>query len=398
MNRILRKLSTTVAGSAAAALLLAALPANPAAAKEAPAADTPAGKPGEVLGAEPTAFRPLPEQPTHTRAWRITYSSTDAKGRPNQVSGTVIVPKDGRSGPRPLVSYAVGTVGIADHCAPSANFPRGTAVEATLINSVVQRGWGVVVTDYEGLGTPGDHTYTVGRAEGTAMLDAARAAQRLPGAREMGVTPESKVGLMGYSQGGQAAGWGAQLADEYAPDLDVVGTATGGVPADLLKVADHNNGNIGAGLILMAAIGQNAAFPELDLDSYLNAEGRGLVDFMKTRCVAVDTVAGAFKRISDVTVRNPLDQPDWQRVLRSSALGGKAPADPVHLYHGTLDELIPYEVGRGLRNDWCRRGASVQWQSLPLLEHIGSVSLGGPVATQWLADRFAGKPAPDNCG
>ncbi|RSO18761.1 lipase, partial [Streptomyces sp. WAC 06725] len=337
-------------------------------------------------------------QPTRTRAWHMEYRSTSAQGTPNVVSGTVIVPDDGRTGPRPLVTYAVGTVGLADMCAPSAGFPKGTTVEANLIQQLTARGWAVAVTDYEGLGTPGDHTYTVGRAEGQAVLDAARAAQRLPGAVQAGVTADSPVGIMGYSQGGQASGWAAELHGTYAPELKVKGTATGGVPADLLKVADFNNGNVGAGLILMAAVGQDAAFPELDLAKYLNAKGRHYVDFMKNNCVAIDGIAGAFKKISDVTVRNPLYEADWQRRLRESDLGTRRPDAPVFLYHGTLDELIPYSVGRQLRADWCARGADVRWSTIPPGEHVIGAVAGAVPAANWLADRFAGKATNGNCG
>ncbi|AZQ72265.1 lipase family protein [Streptomyces abikoensis] len=358
------------------------------------AGGTDTGSPGDIVSAAPTSFHPLPGQPTNTRAWHITYRSTTAKGAPNVVSGTVIVPRDGRTGPRPLITYAVGTVGIADQCAPSAGFPRGTTLEANLIQLLTARGWAVAVTDYEGLGTPGDHTYTVGRAEGHAVLDAARAALRLP---QAGLGPDTPVGIMGYSQGGQASSWAAELHDSYAPELDVRGTATGGVPADLLKTADFNNGNVGAGLILMSAVGQNAAFPELGLDGYLNERGRSYVDFLKKHCVVIDVAAGLFKRIGDVTVRNPLYEADWQRVLRASRLGTHAPDHPVYLYHGVIDELIPYEVGRGLRADWCARGADVQWKSLPLAEHVAGVIAESIPAANWLADRFAGRPARGNC-
>lgn len=385
-------LRTRVAGTLAAGLLLSAAAPTAFAAADDKAA--PAARPGDVVSSAPTAFHPLPGQWTNTRAWHITYRSTTATGGPNVVSGTVIVPNDGRTGQRPLVTYAVGTVGLGDSCAPSANFPYGTAVEATLINQIVQRGWAVAVTDYEGLGTPGDHTYTVGRAEGTAMLDAARAAQRLG---IPGVSADSPVGIMGYSQGGQASGWAAELHDSYAPELKVKGTATGGVPADLMKVAHSNDGGLGSGLIFMAAAGQDAAFPELGLDTYLNPAGKALVDYFRTNCVAVDTVVGSFKKITDLTVRNPLEQPDWQARLGESRLGTHAPDAPVYLYHGSVDELIPYEVGKGLRADWCERGANVSWHTLPLLGHIGGVTVGALPAADWLADRFAGRAPVGNC-
>ncbi|GHB23291.1 lipase family protein [Streptomyces xanthochromogenes] len=379
---------TRVAGAITAALLLSA--ATPTAFAD----DTATASPGDIVSQSPTEFHPLPGQWTNTRAWHVTYRSTTAKGTPNTVSGTVIVPNDGRTGPRPVVTYAVGTVGLGDSCAPSANFPYGTAVEATLINQVVQRGWAVAVTDYEGLGTPGDHTYTVGRAEGTAVLDAARAAERLG---IPGVDANSPVGIMGYSQGGQASSWAAELHDSYAPDLKVKGTATGGVPADLMKVASSNDGGLGSGLIFMAAAGQDAAFPELNLNSYLNPAGKALVDYFKNNCVAIDTTVGSFKHITDMTVKNPLQQPDWQARLAESKLGTHRPDAPVYLYHGTIDELIPYAVGQQLRTDWCAKGTNVEWHALPLLGHIGGVTVGGIPAANWLADRFAGKSTHPNC-
>ncbi|MFF4740396.1 lipase family protein [Streptomyces sp. NPDC001262] len=386
----LHRLRTTLATVAALAVSLAVPAALPT---RAAAAGTD-GTPGGIVTSAPTSFHPLPGQPTNTRAWHITYRSTTAKGAPNVVSGTVIVPQDGRTGPRPLVTYAVGTVGMADSCAPSAGFPYGTTVEANLIQQLTWRGWAVAVTDYEGLGTPGDHTYTVGPSEGHAVLDAARAALRLPGT---GLGPDTPVGIMGYSQGGQAGSWAAELHDSYAPELNVKGTATGGVPADLLKTADFNNGNIGAGLILMAAVGQNAAYPELHLERYLNDRGRSSVDFLKHHCVVINGVAGLFKRISDVTVKNPLYEPDWQRVLRLSQLGTQAPDRPVYLYHGAIDELIPYAVGKQLRADWCAKGATVRWTSLPLAEHVVGAIAGAVPSADWLAARFAGEPTEGNC-
>ncbi|CAM5496693.1 lipase family protein [Streptomyces abikoensis] len=382
----------TKARAAACALALTLGLAGPAAATEPPA--SPASAPGDIVTSAPTSFHPLPGQPTRTKAWHITYRSTTARGAPDVVSGTVIVPQDGRTGPRPLITYAVGTVGLADHCAPSAGFPRGTTAEAGLIQLLTQRGWAVAVTDYEGLGTPGPHTYTVGRSEGHAVLDAARAALRLPGT---GLAPDSPVGIMGYSQGGQAAGWAAELHDSYAPELDVKGTAAGGVPADLLAAAAYNDGRIGAGLILMGSIGQDAAYPELDLASYLNDKGRAKVAFLREHCVAAATVAGLFTRISDVTVRNPLQQPDWQRVLHSSDLGTHAPDRPVRLYHGTKDELVPYDSAALLRAAWCAKGTTVDWRPLPQGGHGSSVIAEAVPAANWLADRFAGKPAAGTC-
>src|SRR5699024_268392 len=107
------------------------------------------------------------------------------------------------------------------------------------IANLLSKGFAVMVTDYEGLGMPGGHTYVVGQSEGRALLDGVRAAQKLPGS---GLSTSSPVGLMGYSQGGGAAGWAAELAGTYAPELKLRGTVAGGVPADLLAVAEFAEG------------------------------------------------------------------------------------------------------------------------------------------------------------
>ncbi|WP_079123302.1 lipase family protein [Streptomyces abyssalis] len=394
-----------VSGGAAAPAAVAAgggtaeaTAATPTAAEETGAGTPGAARPGDVVSAEPTEFQVFPGVPVPTHAWKIHYNSTDAKGKSNTVSGTVLVPKDGREGPRPLLTYAVGTVGIGDQCAPSAGFPAGTTKEAPLIEGALLRGWAVAVTDYEGLGTPGTHTYTVGRAAGTAVLDAARAAQRLPGAQEQGVTAESPVGIMGYSQGGQASGWAAEIAGSYAPELKVKGTASGGVPADLPKVAEYNDGDAEAGLVLMSAVGHDAAHPELDLNGYLNDEGRSIAQIMKDGCLAEASEAGANKKVEDVTTTNPMDEPDWQQRLAEDKLGSKAPGAPVYLYHGEADEIIPYDVGKQLRADWCAQGNTVEWTSFPLSPHAGTAILASIPAMNWLSDRFKDEPTQGDCG
>ncbi|MGW1774799.1 lipase family protein [Streptomyces sp. NPDC002104] len=388
------RIRSSALAAVAALALSAAVPSATATAAASTRTEEATARPGDIVSSAPSAFHPLPGQPTHTKAWKIHYNSTTADGAPNVVSGTVIVPQDGRTGPRPLITYAVGTVGMGDSCAPSNNLPYGTALEANLIQQLTLRGWAVVVTDYEGLGTPGVHTYTVGPSAGHAVLDAARAATRLP---EAGLSATTPVGIMGYSQGGQASAWAAELQGSYAPELRVKGTATGGVPADLLKVADFNNGSYGSGLIFMAAAGQDAAFPELKLDSYLNPAGKVLVGAMKENCVAIDAIGGSFKRISDLTTRDPLAQPDWQARLNQSRLGRTAPAAPVYQYHALGDELIPYAVGSRLRSDWCARGTNLEFDTIWIGEHVSGVITQSLAAGNWLADRFAGRSTHPNC-
>jgi hypothetical protein len=276
---------------------------------------------------------------------QVLYRSTDALGEPIAVSGTVLVPAAPWTGPgsRPLVAYAVGTRGVGDDCAPSYTLTQGADYEGAIVKALLDRGWAVAVSDYQGLGTPGLHTYMVGPAQGHAVLDIARAALRLPGT---GLSSSTPVGLMGYSQGGGAAGWAAELAGSYAPDLDVKGSAVGGVPADLTATAEFLDGSPFVAFALLAALGLDTAYPELDLESYLNTRGRELVQTSQQLClVSVDgfatLISVAFTRFDDYVTTNPLGTPPWQARLAETQLGKAAPSAPVLQYHALFDEIIP---------------------------------------------------------
>ncbi|SDD99370.1 lipase family protein [Actinokineospora iranica] len=392
-----RVLSSLAVAVATAAVL--AVPSGPAT-----AADIPVGPSGEAFYTPPAPLSGAPGDPIWYRpaavsvaesnqatAHTVLYRSVGATGEDIAVSGTVFVPKAPYDGVRPIVGLAPGTQGIGDKCAPSKAFVAGTEYEALAVGELLKRGWAVAVTDYEGLGTPGDHTYVVGRSEGHALLDVVRAATRLPAT---GLRPGGKVALTGYSQGGGGAAWAAERQPEYAPELNLVGVAAGGVPADLTAVAKTLDGSFGFGLLMFAAVGLDAAYPELNLAGYLNAAGK--TEFAdRERCVG-DIAAFAFRRISDYTTRNPLLDQGWQRRLAENRLGSRPPTAPVFLYHGVLDELVPFGQADALRREYCAKGVAVKW-NVYIGEHLTTFLTGRGDAFTFLADRFAGKPAPRGC-
>lgn len=368
-----------------------------------PPAALPPGAPGDVVTSRASTFTldPIGKAPVAgVTSKQVLYRSTDALGQSIAVSGTVLVPQAPWTGggSRPLVAYAVGTRGLGDDCAPSYTLSQGADYEGLFIKSLLDQGWAVAVTDYQGLGTPGIHTYMVGPAQGHAVLDAARAAQRLPGT---GLSSTSPVGIMGYSQGGSAAGWAAQLAGTYAPELKVKGTVAGGVPGDLGATAEFLDGSPFVALALMASLGLDGAYPELDLDSYMNARGQELVQTSQELClVDVDGFAtlinAAFTRIDDYVTTNPLDTAAWQARLAGTKLGGAKPSAPVFQFHGIIDEMVPYPQAADLRRTWCNKGATVRWAPLPA-EHVTGLVEGVPLGVTWLGARFAGLPEWGNC-
>ena len=183
---------------------------------------------------------------------------------------------------------------------------------ARWLDNLLAQGWAVAVTDYPGLGTPGAEQYSVGIAEGYAVLDAIAAALSLPGA---GLRANAPVAIEGYSQGGGAAGWAAQLQRKYAPDLRLRGVAMGGTPANLQAVSANINGSAFFAFLGGAALGFSAAYPGRHLLSDLTTAGRAALGRLQRSCQeqALATYAGKRSRTTRPAGSTPLARPGGRR-------------------------------------------------------------------------------------
>ncbi|WP_018505641.1 lipase family protein [Parafrankia discariae] len=352
----------------------------------------PAGDPGDILWSRKVPAAGKLKDANFT-VYQVLYLSTDTHDQPVAVSGTIVFPPAGSRADMPLLGFATGTHGLGDDCAPSKSLAAGADDWADILELAASHGWAVAATDYEGLGTPGPHTYAVGRAEGHAVLDAARAALRL---REGGLSRNAKVGFWGYSQGGGAASWAGELAPGYAPDLNTVGIAAGGVPADLLKVSAGVDGATWAAVEFMAALGFDAAYSELKLDSFVLPAARASLDQLRTACVKQAVLSFAGKHARDVFTTDPLKSTTWQKRLAENSLGSTPPKVPIFLYHGEKDDVVAFGQAESLERTYCAGGADVTWMPIAGANHDAASYLEAePVA--FLADRFAGNPLASTC-
>lgn len=358
----------------------------------------PAGEPGDVIRAEPVeAFLdPLRADRFPADVWRVMYLSTDSLGEPMAVTGTVMVPTapwEGE-GERPLVAHAIGTHGLGDQCAPSVGLTRGLEFEAPLMKRIIDDGYAMVVPDYEGFGTPGVHTFMAGRSQGRAVLDSLRAATRLAGAD---VPAGSPMGVSGFSQGGGAAVWAAQLHPDYAPELPLAGVAAGGVPADLYRVARSLEGGAYFSFLGFAAIGLDNAYPDLSLGEHLDGDGAALMADLEDDCLVEALPKGMFMSLDDVTVSDPLDTPRWRERLAENLPGETVPTVPLYMYHSALDDAIPIGQAAELRDRYCAAGADLQWHRTYSGGHATSMYLDHQGAHDWMGDRLAGRPTHSTC-
>lgn len=401
-------------GLATALVTLTGVPALPALGPAPVAAQTnfytppsplPAGRPGDLIRSEAINY-------SGATGRRIMYLSRDAKNQPMAVTGSLLVPTTAwtGTGPRPIVAYAPFTAGMGDNCAVShlvAGEVWGdlvTGVQTGFINTLLQKGFAVVQPDYQGLGTPGDHSYMMRLPQAQAVLDALRAAQRLPGT---GLAGNGPVGIAGYSQGGAASAAAAELEPTYAPELDLKGAYAGAVPADLQALGTNLDASLYFAFFGLAVIGANAAYPEANILGRANAAGRTLFQEANTVCTFDAVFRYAYRASNTLTadgrpITAHMQEEPFRSIVAANKLGGARPQAPTLVEHTNIDDVVPYNQARQMARDWCARGATVQWGDIwnfvPLFTHLFSAGTASTNAANWLQQRFAGQAPTNNCG
>jgi pimeloyl-ACP methyl ester carboxylesterase len=356
-----------------------------------PPSPLPAGKPGDIIRSRPSA---APQLVPGSIAYQVLYLSTNALGRPDAVSGTILLPKtavqQGLLAKTPVIGFGSGTQGLGDQCAPSAKLLANADYDALYLASEISQGYAVAVTDYEGLGTPGNHTWNVGRSEGPAVIDSVRAAVRLG----VGLSASSKVAFVGYSQGGGAAAWASELQPTYAPELHVVAAAEGGVPADL-STFDEDGGLV-FGAEVMGLAGFDAAYPDIDIAPDLTPKGTALITQIRTQCVVDIFSETAFHHLAPLVTVDPFTTPAWLRHQAENKLGTMKPSSPVFLFQGSFDEIVPPAQADTLHKTYCSMGVPVLWKTYPG-EHLTTFAEAAVDVSNFLAARFAGEPPVSSC-
>lgn len=381
------------AGRSAAPASTTTQPAPP---RPAPAGDAfytppdplPEGEPGDLIWSQAV------DAPEGVVAWRVLYLSEAVDGHAIAVSGVVAAP-DGPApeGGRPVMTWAHGTAGTADRCAPSKG---GVGPSVFALDQVARRGWVAVATDYEGLGTPGLHPYLVGESEGRGVLDIARAA------RQIGETAAAnEVVVWGVSQGGHAALFAGEIAPRYAPDLDVRGVVAAAPPGDLtaLGAAATAAASVPAygGFLLMAAGGYQAAYGDVSLDELMPPDlRRRFVGVLEDRCTA-----GVFDFADAnpvVFTQNPLDVDPWPDLLEENSVDGSRLEMPILILQGEADQIVPKGLTDELAKRVCADGVELEYRTFPGLTHGQEIATNIAPALDWAAARFAGTPPATTCG
>jgi Secretory lipase len=359
-------------------------------------------EPGTVLRSRDVELAFLGLVPQPATAVQLLYRTMDMNGQPEATVTTVIVPAKLAPGQTcPLLSYQCAIDAMTSRCFPSYALRRRakalgslSQLEFLLINAAVAEGWAVSVPDHEGIhgswGAPYEPGYRV--------LDGVRAAL---GFERLGLSPSAPIGLWGYSGGGLASAWAAEVCADYAPDLDIVGAVLGSPVGDLGHTFRRLNGGFLAGLPALVVAALAHLYPDLErvITEHTNEEGRALLDSLESMTTVEAVLRMAGKNMGDYLdepLEDILSTPEIMHVFESIKLGAAVPTPPVLIVQAVHDYLIDVHDIDALADAYSAGGARVTYHRDAFNEHLCLHPLSAPMTLRWLTDRFDGRPLTEH--
>lgn len=409
-GKLPKPLHVAITGVIAAAMMLASgagAAAHPAPGLPAPSVDPFYTYDGSLTGVLPGTVLDTRDVPFGSAdlslpvtSTQVLYRTTDQQDRPAVTVATVLRPL--QPGPAKLVSYHTAYDGLGSECDPSytltgAGTPDRTAqIEQGVITGYLAAGYTVVVPDYEGE----DLAWTIGRQSGRAALDGIRAAEAI-----LNLPPSTPVGLVGYSGGSVPTQWGAEIAPQYAPELNIVGAAAGGLPVDPAHNLGYVSGSADwSGVIPALVVSYERAY-DLDVNAFLSERGRQIVDQVEYQCIGV--FADHYPGLTDADMVAPprtslLEVPAVVDAIADNIMSTSGtPVVPMLLAVGDSDGrgdsvMLTGDV-EALAHVYCGRGVDVTYAEYVGFDHGEAFVPFQAQAAQFFGDRFAGVPPGDTC-
>ena len=329
------------------------------------------------------------------RAARVVYRSTNGDtGAETQVSGAVFTPKgEPPPGGWPVVALAHGTTGIEHQCAPSLSKNLWSLSDPVL--AYIKWGYAVALADYQGLGEDGVHPYMDAKTAGLNVIDSVRAL------RHTFTGTSSRWFAFGASQGGAAAWAADEQAKTYAPELELVGAVANGPSADLTgMVAKAERGTLSADqmpIFLMVVEAVARLHTDVDRDDFRSGAA---IDYW-VALLSCDPATAAHRgtliaRLSPVEFapRTPAAASRLREILANWALPQRPLSAPLSVVYGGNDTFIDAQWTTEAIAHQCALGGVVEWDLQPGMGH-GNIDITRQFEFQ--ADRFAGKPAINQC-
>ncbi len=340
-------------------------------------------------------MEPLGVTVPHASAYRILYVSERPDGTPAASGGMIFIPDAPvPEGGRPVVAWAHGTLGMGDACVPSrsANPLQDTD---NWLDQMMSLGWVVVSTDYVGLGTPGPNLYLVAQSEVRDVVNAVRAARNVPQA-----DAGSRYVTWGHSQGGHSSIWTGHLGESYAPELTLLGVAAAAPALNLPAIMGAQWGNV-VGWVIGPDVVESwpAYYPGLGVDGLLTDAAQDNTTRLAAECIKESGLEGQARQAlgQDFFANDPLNLASWANAAADQTPPPMPASMPVFLAQGTADTVVLPWPNAIVQQEWCSAGSTISVLWMGGVNHFPAATTSGPSAVEWIADRFAGRPAPRTC-
>ncbi|MBV8929105.1 MAG: lipase [Mycobacteriaceae bacterium] len=359
-------------------------------------------KPGTVLRSRDVelAFFGLIKQ--NFTATQLLYRSTDMHGDPEPSVTTVVLPtqRDPHAA-CPILSYQCAIDAVTSRCSPSYALQRGAKalgslaqIELVIMAAALAEGWAVSIPDHGGA----HGTWGAPYEPGYRVLDGVRAAMNC---ERLGLSDTAPVGLWGYSGGGLATAWAAEVYAQYAPELDLAGAVLGSPVGDLGHTFRRLNGSLLSGLPALVIAALAHVYPDLNtvIQEYATDEGRALLEALEKMTTVAAVLRLARKNIDDYLgppLEDVLEMPAVQHVFADTKLGTAIPAAPVLVVQAVHDSVIDIEDIDKLVETYLAGGADVTYHRDMFSEHMLLHPMSAPMTLRWLTDRFNGRPLTDH--
>jgi hypothetical protein len=320
-------------------------------------------------------------------AYNILYRTTNSRYDPSWAVTTLYVPSI-ISTSSSLLSYQVPYNSIDVDASPSYSM---YSEQNSDVANALGRGWFVTVPDFEGPLAAN----VAGIQEGHATIDSLRASI----SSNLGLSPEVKIALWGYSGGSIASEWALELQEQYAPELKIDGAALGGLVANNTRCIDVVEGTPLAYIAVGAMLGPLIEYPEAynRLVSQLKVSGpynktgflaaKGMNSVQGFAAYYNQSIYGYFVNGSAVL---------HDRLIRQVLLENQfmtyhgVPKCPLYIYKAIHDEATPVEDTDYYVERNCMLHANILYERNTVGGHIDEETNGDSRAVAWLESIFNG--------
>jgi hypothetical protein len=358
---------------------------------------------GTVLASRPVDLALGTMTSTPVNAEQILYATTDQLGHPSVTVTTVLVPTAVPVAPH-IVEYLSFYDGLSPLCDPSYTLAGGDPGSSTyeqeaeeeelLISWYLSQGDIVTVPDFEGESLH----WMAGLESGRSAMDAITATES-----DLGLPSTTKVGLSGYSGGAVAADWASEIAPAYAPKIDLVGVAMGGVDANYLDMFTYIDGSSEYSIAIPAMLLGLARAYDIDLSQHLTTFGQQVVGSLEDVCMAsaFGTRTVTMQQILGSNLTSSGDATLYDMVAAQTMGNAGIPREPVFMGEGNSDGTGDGAMVAGdaaaLAQKYCGEGVPVEFQEYPGAAHEEAAAAFEPQTGPFLQERFAGLPFVSDC-